>query len=170
MSKQQPKNFHPYQTPEEVVQHLWFAINPPVVRDYHKPQIGAFITAHVRMLVRRAILLSPDSWLYADTDCVVFSEPVDLPLSATQYGKWKVEANGDEYIFLTKKVYCKKDGSELRAKGLNVKRLTVEDFEQWLTGAVPIQTQTQRQNFCKSMSGSEMFLTRDRSGTRLVSV
>lgn len=168
MSKNCPENFYPFQAPDEFVQHLWFQFNKPEVRAYHKPQIGAFITAHVRMELRRAILLNVDAWLYSDTDCCAFSVPVDIPISKSKYGLWKVEAADTEYIFIGKKVYCAVDGSEKKAKGLNVSKLRIPDYERWLTGDVPVQSQVQRQNFVKTMTGGHMFADSIRSGSKIL--
>lgn len=136
---------------------------------YHKPQIGAFITAHVRMVVRRAALLSPDHWLYADTDCVIFSEDVTdkLDCDAKRYGAWKIEEQGSEYQIIAKKVYRNVETNSLHAKGLNVKRLTPNDFDKWYAGDAPVQEQTQRNNFLMAMRGAEMYRKQIRSGTRV---
>lgn len=151
-------------------------------KDYHQPQIGAFITAHVRMVVRRAALLNPQAWLYADTDCVVFSQDVtsQLDIDPSRYGAWKVEESGAIYEVIAKKVYSEvnaskiiknPDGSEdykllkRSAKGLNVKRLTPRDFSDWLEGEPPKQDQVQRNNFLKVLQGDEMFRAQRRRGT-----
>ena len=136
---------------------------------YHQPQIGAFITAHVRMVVRRAALLRPDDWLYADTDCVVFSSDITalLDTDAKRYGAWKVEEQGAHYQIIAKKVYANVDKGEGHAKGLNVKRLTPKDFDDWFHGDAPVQEQTQRNNFMQVMRGVDMYRTQVRSGTRV---
>lgn len=138
-------------------------------KDYHKPQIGAFITAHVRMVLRRAILQSPDTWLYADTDCVVFSSDVTskLDIHAKRYGAWKIEEEGADYQIIAKKVYFKLDGTKRSAKGLNVKKLSAADFDRWHKGEEPKQTQTQLNNFIKVMQGAEMFREQIRKGTKV---
>lgn len=155
--------------------HVWYRMPDEAERDrktsrnYHQPQIGAFITAHVRMVVRRAALADPEAWLYADTDCVVFSRDVTkrLPIDSKRYGAFKVEAAGEPYQIIAKKVYASLDGATRHAKGLNVKRLTGSDFDAWYSGIVPEQVQIQRQNFVKTMAGSEMYLERSRKGTRV---
>jgi len=169
-----PVGFMPYAAPGEedalgVLEHIWWRVGDIVTRDYHQPQIGAFITAHVRMVLRRAMLIDPDAWLYADTDCVAFSRDVtdQIDIDPGRYGAWKIEESGTPYRIIAKKVYASLDGSKRSAKGLNVKRLTNEDFEQWLAGNPPTQTQTQRQNFMKVMAGSEMYLERQRRGTAI---
>jgi len=148
-------------------------------KDYHQPQIGAFITAHVRMVVRRAALLAPDAWLYADTDCVVFSRDVTskLDIDTKRYGAWKVEESGAVYKIIAKKVYAEiadpldaeKERAKLKrsAKGLHVKKLTEADFDAWYEGAAPSQAQTQRQNFLSVMRGAEMYRLQERSGTNV---
>jgi hypothetical protein len=169
-----PVGFMPYSAPGEadplgVLDHIWWRVGDNVTRDYHQPQIGAFITAHVRMVLRRAMLIDPQAWLYADTDCVAFSRDVTslMDIDSGRYGAWKIEESGTEYRIIAKKVYASLDGVKRSAKGLNVKRLTNEDFESWLAGNPPTQTQTQRQNFLKVMAGSEMYLERTRRGTAI---
>jgi hypothetical protein len=175
MAAEQPEGFSEYPvddsgealTPEgseSINKYVWYRFAMPILREYHQPQIGAFITAHVRMLVRRAALLNPDAWLYADTDCVVFRESVSLPIDAGKYGAWKIEENGEQYTIAAKKVYCSADGKTKHAKGLNIKYLTTEDFEKWYQGVPPRQAQVQRQNFVKVLSGFDMFADRVKWG------
>jgi len=168
MGAEQPEGYSPYPVDDEAadpgLEYVWYKIGEPMLREYHQPQIGAFITAQVRMVVRRAALQNPDAWLYADTDCVMFRAPVTLDVSATRYGAWKVEAEGDRYKIIAKKVYTSHDGVTKHAKGMNVKKLTGEDFDKWLSGVPPRQNQIQRQNFVKVISGFDMFIEREKVG------
>lgn len=170
---------------EHVFERVQDDIHP---KDYHQPHIGAFITAHVRMVVRRAALLDPDSWLYADTDCVVFSRDVTaaLDIDAKRYGAWKVEESGTHFQIIAKKVYVKKvdertaldwdhPDKDIReaarakvkgsAKGLHVKKVSPAQFTEWLNGIPPIQEQVQRNNFVSVMRGAEMYRVQIRRGT-----
>lgn len=164
--------------------HVWYRLpnrddvdeeSESLSRVYHQPQIGSFITAHVRMVVRRAALTAPDAWIYADTDCVVFTRDVtaSLDVDPKRYGAWKLEASAQPYRFITKKVYTSLDGSTVHAKGLNVRNrknealITQADFEQWFNGKPPTQKQIQRNNFLKVMKGDDMFAERTRKGTRV---
>lgn len=149
------------------IEHVWFRFTDPRIREYHQPQIGAFITAHVRMVVRRAALLAPDDWLYADTDCVVFSRDVtaQLDIDPKRYGAWKVEEAGTVYKIIAKKVYTNKETGKGSAKGLHVKTLSPDDFDRWYDGSPPSQDQIQRNNFVKVMNGAEMFRSQTRRGT-----
>lgn len=171
MSHERPdESFFMYQNESDVIQHIWAKFGRPHFREYHQPQIGAFITAHVRMLVRRAILQNPDAWLYSDTDCCFFDRAVNtLPIDPKKYGYWKIEETGAEYRIITKKVYAKfvfdESGKEGRhAKGMNVRRLKMRDFEDWFNGTPPEQTQTHLQNFLAVMTGAEMFVERVKFG------
>jgi hypothetical protein len=146
---------------------MFTKIDEPAIKDYHKPQIGAFITAHVRMVVRRAALTNPDAWLYADTDCVIFTEAANLDIDQSRYGAWKIECEGDEYRIITKKVYAKTDNSEKHAKGMNVQKLTADDFEKWARGEVPTQKQLHRNNLSKVLAGADMYIERVRRGTKI---
>lgn len=145
---------------------------------YHQPQLGAFITAFVRMVLRRAILLSPNHWLYADTDCIVFSVDVTkkLDIDPARYGAWKIEEEGTEYQIIAKKVYASKeividkegkDITKRSSKGMSVRKLSEADFDRWFDGTPPEQEQTQRNNFLKVVQGAEMFRRQLRKGTAI---
>ncbi len=166
-----PEGFAPYYGDEfDPIEHVFFRfVEDQREKDYHQPQLGAFITAHVRMVLRRAALIAPHAWLYADTDCVVFSEDVTarLDIDAKRYGAWKVEEAGTVYKLIAKKVYNQAEGDRQKrsAKGLNVKRLTERDFDDWFEGVPPTQEQIQRQNFLQVMRGAEMYRLQKRRGT-----
>lgn len=167
-----PPDFLPYYGDgSEPIDHVFYRIDTERrAKAHHQPQIGSFITAHVRMVVRRAALLAPASWLYADTDCVIFDRDMtrQLDIHPSRYGAWKIEEEGTEYRIIAKKVYQEvKPGGERKAKGLNVKRLTDDEFAAWYEGDVPEQEQTQVQNFLQVMQGAEMFRTQVRHGTAI---
>lgn len=167
-----PDDFEPYFADgidAAPIEHVYFKIdNERRPKAYQKPQLAAFITAHVRMVLRRAALIDPDAWLYADTDCVVFSRDVtsDLDIDAKRYGAWKIEESGAVFDIIAKKVYASADGKKRSAKGLNVKRLTLEDFKRWSDDKPPTQDQIQLQSFLQVMQGAEMFKTQTRRGSR----
>ena len=170
IAKSSPDGFSAYYADGfEPIEHVWWRFTEPRDKDYHQPQIGAFITAHVRMVTRRAALLSPGTWLYADTDCVVFSSDVtaQLDIDAKRYGAWKQEEAGTQHFIIAKKVYFNAETRKGHAKGLNVKRLTDRDFEAWFDGDEPTQEQVQRNNFVSVMQGAEMYRSQTRKGTRI---
>lgn len=172
ISEDCPEGFVEYYDPlqPDPIEHVFWRFDEDrKPKDYHKPQIGAFITAHVRMVLRRAILQSPDTWLYADTDCVVFSSDVTpkLDIHAKRYGAWKIEEEGTIYQIIAKKVYRSLDDKKRSAKGLNVKRLSSDHFQQWYEGEPPTQDQTQLNNFIRVMRGSEMYRKQTRKGTNV---
>lgn len=174
---------------ENPIKHIYEQRDDDVhPKDYHQPHVGAFITAHVRMVVRRAALMDSDSWLYADTDCVVFSRDVTsrLDIDPKRYGAWKVEESGTDYQLIAKKVYVKKVDAQTAldwdhpdkatreaarakvkgsAKGLHVKKVSPDMFTNWLNGTPPIQQQVQRNNFMKVIQGAEMYRLQTRQGT-----
>ena len=164
LSVEQPDGFYMYQSEDDQLQHVWFRFREPQMRDYHQPQIGAFITAYVRMQVRRAALLDPDAFLYADTDCAIFSRAVSLPLDPKRYGMWKQETDGEIYYLIGKKIYSSESGKVRHAKGVSTKDLSAEDFRDWYEGRIPVRIQVQRQNFLKVMTGAEMFVERRKQG------
>lgn len=161
------------QCPDGYVSYLSLAGDEPIyAKDegqtfapYHQPQIGAFITAHVRIQVREAALEMEDAFIYADTDCVVFSKPaLHLDIDPRRYGAWKAETEGVDYTFIGKKVYCGDDGSK-HAKGLRISDLAQADFDNWYSGKAPKQNQLQRVNFLKMVAGQDMFRYLSRRGT-----
>lgn len=164
-AKEAPEGFISYMPEIPGMENVFCRIKEPFKRAYHQPQIGIFITAHVRILVREAALRAPEHFIYADTDCVVFSKPVDfLDIDARRYGAWKQEADGLDYIVIGKKIYT--DGNNVKkAKGLSVKELTKEDYLDWLKGKLPVQKQIQKQNFVKFIGGADMFISNERKGT-----
>lgn len=185
-AKNCPEGFEPFYNENELlpVEFLWFrrlarALPDGTIetdekaKDYHQPHIGAFITAHVRMVVRRAALLDPDAWIYADTDCVIFNRDMtsELDIDPVRYGAWKVEEKGTVYRVIAKKVYAEDSDQPMKrsAKGLNPKRLTGEDFKQWFEGSPPIQSQVQSNNFVSVLRGAEMYRMQIRTGTAVES-
>ncbi|RJP44492.1 hypothetical protein C4587_01775 [Candidatus Parcubacteria bacterium] len=133
-------------------------------KPHHLPQIGVFVTALVRCKVRTAALLSPETFLYADTDSTVFSKPAPLTIHKTHYGDWKIEAEGVNYIILGKKIFYGEDGTT-KAKGLMTRKLQKVDYEKWMLGDLPVQEQVQRNNLLKFLTGHDMFRLQERKGT-----
>ena len=165
MSLTQPAGFTPYAPEDPALEYIWSKNETSLMREYHCPQIGCFITAHVRMVVRRAALQAPRAWLYADTDCVVFSDPIALPTHPSKYGEWKIEVWGKPYRIIGKKVYCSLDGKVKHAKGMNVDKLSADDFSRWFSGHPPEQSQLHRKNFLRFLGDtSNMFSVRERIG------
>ena len=172
LSSEQPPGFLPYFGDGfDPLDFVWYRIvEDQHAKPWHKPQIGAFITAHVRMVLRRTALLAPDSWLYADTDCVVFSRDVTgrLDIDPSRYGAWKVEESGTVYRIIAKKVYAEDAPNGARSsKGLRVRDLTDDDFVAWYEGNPPTQEQIQLQNFLSVLCGAEMYRRQVRRGTRI---
>jgi hypothetical protein len=171
LSHDKPPGYADYYGDENpgIVPYVWCRLIETPMKNYHQPQIGAFITAYVRMQVRRAALLNPSAFLYADTDCVIFSEDMtkQLDIDARRYGAFKLEESGAEYLLVAKKVYASADFSTKHSKGLNVKSLSFDDFVNWYEGRIPEQQQAQRQNFVKFVKGSDMFVNRKRKGTAI---
>lgn len=164
MAKKKPDGYLPVSDDDPQLAQTYFRVGQVYPKVYHQPQIGCFITAHVRIILREAALKAPKHFVYGDTDCVAFSKPIDfLTINPTHYGDWKVESAGTEHIFIAKKVYYSEDGKH--AKGLYVRELEKEQFEKWFAGTPPKQMQTQRQNFVRFMAGQEMFITQERGGT-----
>lgn len=164
LAREAPEGFDLYDPFDESAGFIYCRNRVPFRKNYHVPQIGVFVTAHVRCKVRETALLKPYAFLTADTDCVAFSEPVSLDIDKARYGAWKVEADGINYIIVGKKIYYGADGT-LKAKGLRTKQLSKEDFEKWIVEFGPVQEQIQRNNFLKFISGSDMFRKQERNGT-----
>lgn len=174
ISSQQPDGYEPFFGDGSAqIENVWFRFDDnPHEKEYHAVQIGAFITASVRMKVRRAALLRPSSWLYADTDCVIFDSDVTehLDIDPKRYGAWKIEETGAPFRIIAKKVYAEITPDNIKpkkrsAKGLNVKHLDGGDFSAWYNGTPPVQDQVQRNNFLVVMQGADMFREQRRAGT-----
>ncbi len=166
MSSECPPGFMPYgmgdDTPE--LAFVWFRQGRALRREWHQPQLGVHITAFNRMVLRRANLLAPVAWKYSDTDCSMFSRPVDLDVHPSRYGAWKLESNGDEHIIIDKKVYT--GMGKTHVKGLHRAKISLDEMKMWHAGEfIPVQWQTQRNNFLKMIAGAAMFETRARRGT-----
>jgi hypothetical protein len=168
-----PVGYMPYALPDEVdawgvSEHIWFKPQEKEPRDYHQPQLGSFITAHCRMVLRRAILKAPQQWLYADTDALAYSRDMSalLDIDPLRYGAWKCEEDGTPLRIIAKKVLQRLDDSKRTAKGLKVKSLTPEEFQAWYDGKPPVQRQVHRQSFAKVMAGGEMYAEVTRTGSR----
>lgn len=157
------------------IEHIYYRLDTDrKPKTYHQPQLGAFITAYVRMVLRRAALLDPGAWLYADTDCIVFARDMTaaLDIDGKRYGAWKIEESGARYQIIAKKVYAEVSDDpaakpKRSAKGMNVRRLSADDFTAWLHGEEPQQLQIQNNNFLAVLCGAEMYRTQLRKGTRV---
>lgn len=177
LSDVQPEGYEPFfgeEDDDSPVEHVWYRfVEDSKPKEYHAVQLGAFITAAVRMKVRRVALLKPQSWLYADTDCVMFDSDVThlLDIDEARYGAWKIEETGKPYRVITKKVYSEvMESGEMfpdkrSAKGLNVKKLDDAAFSAWSEGKPPVQDQIQRNNFLAVAQSAEMFRAQTRRGT-----
>lgn len=163
-SKKRPEGYDLYDSFNPDASFIFSRDRKSFPKKYHIPQIGIFVTAFVRCLVRDAAVKEEDYFLYADTDCVMFSKPVaHLEIHKTKYGAWKKEAEGYTILIVGKKMYHSEDGS--KAKGLIVKNLTEEDYKSWLKGKLPVQVQCQRQNIIAFLGGGHMFKNLTRKGT-----
>ncbi len=176
MALTQPEGYILYRGEDPEMDKIWVTLKDPLNRVYHRPQIAAFITAHVRMIVRQAALLGGEHWVYADTDCVAYTKPIEgLNIDPKAYGAWKQETNGERYLFVTKKVYAKAvwegegedEGEEMHAKGMRIKSLTRDDFKEWYKGNPPEQMQTQKRNLIQVLSGFDMYVTRRKVGQKM---
>ena len=151
----------------EPIEHVYWRTTEPRPKPHQQPQLAAWITAWVRMQVRRAALVAPDAWLYADTDCVIFSRDVGelLEVHPTRYGAWKVESAGERHRIILPKVYQGPKG--IKARGMDAYQITGEHFERWMAGEAPRQTQVQLRNFLDVMRGAEMYRAVTRRGSAL---
>jgi hypothetical protein len=152
LSRDMPAGAHPCVEPDEWGTPLFgFWIVPEkkdTRRQFMRPQLGAFITAHVRCRIYRAAMRDPDYFVKADTDSVSFAREQSWPdLDPHRYGAWKCEASGDYTIVVAKKVSW--SAAKTTAKGMRTKTLTQSDFERWIAGQVPVQEQIQLQSWRK---------------------
>jgi hypothetical protein len=165
LAKEQPEGYYLFDSFDPEAKYIFAKERKSFDKKYHLPQIGAFITAHVRCVVRESAVYDEDNFLYADTDCIAFSRKArHLHLDPTRYGSWKTENAGDNFIIIGKKAYWCEDGTT-KAKGMMVRHLTKQHYIDWQKGIVPEQEQVQRQNLLKFISGHAMFKTLKRKGT-----
>lgn len=172
MARDCPEGFKQW---SEGMDYIWSRTQDEteIERGYHQPQIASFITAYVRMVVRRAILTNPKGWIYADTDCVVFDSPADLSVDKKKYGKWKIEAEGEFYSYIVKKGYYSHDKTTVHIKGMNIRnqdgslKFTDDELEKWWKGKPPEQAQTQRKNFLTVVTGSSMYQGRKKTAQKI---
>lgn len=163
----QPDGYILFDPFDKEAENIYARSRTPFNKKYHLPQIGVFVTAYNRCIIREAAIVEEKYFLYADTDCLAFSKPVThLRIHKTEYGAWKQENDGDKFIIIAKKVYHDEDGTS-KAKGLIIKDLTKEIYTDWLKGKIPFQIQTQRQNILKFLAGNDMFNSLERKGTNI---
>lgn len=147
--------------------HLWVTSEEVRDVDYHKLQIGVFITAYARCQLY-AQFLQHDCIIYADTDCLITTRDISayLPISKSLYGAWKIEQDG-HIILLNKKSYCwVLERPVMKWKGLTVRDLTPAQYVLCFSdGSPPVQVQTQRQSILKVLSGVTMFHEQERHGS-----
>ena len=169
LARECPAGFLPWYEDDDAdpIEHVFWRPQEVAPKPHQKPQIAAFITAHVRMVLRRAALLDPSAWLYADTDCVMFSRDMShcLDIDPTRYGAWKVESAGEHHRIIMPKVY--QSARKTAARGMNVQTLTGEHFDNWFKGQAPNQTQVQLRNFLDVMRGAEMYRAINRRGSAI---
>ena len=169
LARECPDGFLPWYEDDDgdPIEHVFWRPQEVAPKPHQKPQIAAFITAHVRMVLRRAALLDPSAWLYADTDCLMFSRDMShcLDIDATRYGAWKIESAGEHHRIIMPKVY--QSARKTAARGMNVQTLTGEHFDKWFKGEAPNQTQVQLRNFLDVMRGAEMYRAINRRGSAI---
>lgn len=171
------KDYKEFRAEDENFKHIWFTTEKTHNERYHMKQIGSFITSYVRIWLMKTALKNADAFLYADTDCVAFSQDMtaELDIDVARYGAFKVEASGERYGLIAKKTYwhdtddVKRPGYpvESRCKGLNPTLITTLDWHRWYrTGVPPEQHQVQRLNVIRTIETGIMFRNYDRKGSR----
>lgn len=165
IAKEKPDGYQLFDSFDPDAKYVFARERKSFHKKYHLPQIGAFITAHVRCVVRENACYDEEHFLYADTDCIAFSRKArHLHLDPIRYGSWKVENAGCNFIIIGKKAYWTEDG-EVKAKGMMIRHLSKKHFDDWKRGMIPWQKQLQRQNILKVLSGCAMFVEQTRKGT-----
>jgi hypothetical protein len=145
-------------------ENVFMKTEDPIISPYHQPQIGCFITAHVRVQIREAALGAADAFIYADTDGIEFSREVfHLDVDPKRYGAWKLEAANKKATHIAKKVY--EVENTIHAKGMRTRELASADMSKWYDGTPPEQEQLQRINIFKMLAGQPMFRKQVRRGT-----
>jgi hypothetical protein len=97
--------------------------------DYIRPQYAAFITSYARLELLKKLRDVPAEHLYyCDTDSIVSGVPFKAEeVHNKEYGKWKLERDLSDAIFILPKLYAEIDAltgeEELKSKGI------VKDFQ-----------------------------------------
>jgi len=101
--------------------------------DYIRPQYAALITSYARVeLLKKLRGIPPEHLYYCDTDSIVSGIPFEEEeVNPKIYGKWKLERNICEGIYVLPKLYAERDASTgeevLKSKGI------VKDYQQNVT-------------------------------------
>jgi hypothetical protein len=145
---------------------LWYLnSDEDKTRDYHQVQLASFITAHVRVKQMRASIACGDDFLMCDTDSVAAKSVPPLDYDAREYGKYKIETDGNEMVIIGRKCYADIDAGIIHTKGLYTREITIDTMLDWYDGKIPMQNQLQRNSFKKTTSDVEMFHHQERRGT-----
>lgn len=74
---------------------------------YIRPYIAAYVTSYARMFLYRAIMQRQEHVYYYDTDSLVLDKPLPSDLiDEKEYGKWKLERELKQALFLQPKFYA----------------------------------------------------------------
>lgn len=116
-------------------------IETPIISraDYIQPHIAAYVTSYARILLYESIMSQLEAGevvAYCDTDSMATSGRLDEKLvDNKEYGKWKLEAEIEEAIFLQPKLYTEKDINgklTIKAKGIPKEILSTFTYETYI--------------------------------------
>lgn len=108
---------------------------------YIQPHLAVFVTSHARILLLKGLLAQQESGTvsYCDTDSIAGTSLMpEEDVHDKEYGKWKLEGEVIEGIFLQPKLYAEryKDGEvTIRGKGIPrdiLNKLSYDDYKEWL--------------------------------------
>jgi DNA polymerase type B, organellar and viral len=100
---------------------------PLMELNFYNVATGASITGAARAVLLRGIAASPRP-LYCDTDSIISIGPTNVPVSETELGAWKLEAEGTMAAICGKKLYAIFKGSECIKKAHKGARLEGSDI------------------------------------------
>lgn len=137
LAQHQPKDALPVCDEEgEIYPGIWMVRETRDTRRcYMRPQIAAFVTAHVRCRLYRIASEYADYFIRADTDSLSFSRPIPLPI-APRYGFWQLEIADQDGIVVANKVYYTRR-KKAAAGYRNLDSLTKKEYEKWLETNTP---------------------------------
>lgn len=144
--------------------NLWVTpnIKKHWTNDFYQPQLSTFISAYVRMELRRAIIKQGAAFLYCDTDSMILTQRAKgIEIHPTKFGAWKCEAINHEMVIVGRKTYA--DLTALNVVSSCV-RLSVDDVVKWLEGQTPKTEMQTRTNYLNALFGEPMFKQIYRSG------
>lgn len=93
---------------------------------YFDVATAASITGAARACLLRALATATEP-IYCDTDSII-CKAINLPISPTKLGAWKLEGEGDNALIISRKLYCVTQKKELVKSASKGVQLNLQNF------------------------------------------